>query len=49
LPIGEAQTRKLKSYTDQQTEKLAVMVADSFEEAKELPGVQVGIRLPERY
>jgi hypothetical protein len=40
----EAQTRELKSYTDQQTEKLAVMVADGFEEVKELLDVRERVK-----
>jgi hypothetical protein len=40
----EAQTRQLKSYIDQQTGKLAAMVADGFEEVKELLDVRERVK-----
>jgi len=36
----DEQTKQLKSYADEQTEKLAAMVADGFEEVKELLDVR---------
>ena len=39
-----AQTKQLKAYTDQQTEKLAAMVADGFEEVKELLDVRERVK-----
>lgn len=40
----EAQTKELKTYTDQQVEKLATMVADGFEEVKELLDVRERVK-----
>lgn len=40
----EAQTKQLKAYTDEQTEKLAAMVADGFEEVKELLDVRERVK-----
>lgn len=38
------QTKELKEYADQQTEKLAAMVADGFEEVKELLDVRERVK-----
>jgi hypothetical protein len=40
----ESQTEKLKAYADEQTEKLAVMVADGFEEVKVLLDVRERVK-----
>jgi hypothetical protein len=40
----ESQTKQLKAYADQQTEKLAVMVANGFEEVKELLDVRERVK-----
>jgi hypothetical protein len=40
----EVQTKELKAYANQQTEKLAVMVADGFEEVKELLDVRERVK-----
>jgi flagellar motility protein MotE (MotC chaperone) len=40
----DEQTKQLKAYADQQTEKLAVMVADGFEEVKELLDVRERVK-----
>jgi len=40
----ESQTKMLKAYADEQTEKLAAMVADSFEEVKELLDVRERVK-----
>jgi predicted component of type VI protein secretion system len=45
----EVQTRQLKSYTDQQTEKLTAMVADGLEEVKELLDVRERVKQLEAY
>lgn len=40
----DRQTKQLKAYSDQQTEKLAAMVADGFEEVKELLDVRERVK-----
>jgi hypothetical protein len=40
----DEQTKQLQAYADQQTEKLAVMVADGFEEVKELLDVRERVK-----
>ncbi len=40
----EHQTRLLMAYNDQQTEKLAAMVADGFEEVRELLDVREQVK-----
>jgi len=40
----ESQTEKLKAYADEPTEKLAAMVADGFEEVKELLDVRERVK-----
>ncbi len=40
----DTQTKQLKAYADQQTEKLAAMVADGFEEVKELLDVRERVK-----
>ena len=40
----DQQTKELKAYADQQTEKLAVMVAAGFEEVKELLDVRERVK-----
>jgi tRNA A-37 threonylcarbamoyl transferase component Bud32 len=40
----EVQTKALKVYADEQTERLAAMVADGFEEVKELLDVRERVK-----
>jgi GCN5-like protein 1 (GCN5L1) len=40
----DEQTKQLKAYADRQTEKLAAMVADGFEEVKELLDVRERVK-----
>ena len=40
----DQQTKELKAYTDRQTIKLAAMVADGFEEIKELLDVRERVK-----
>jgi len=40
----DEQTKDLKAYADQQTEKLATMVADGFDEVKELLDVRERVK-----